>query len=279
MTFFDEIGVKRDVSSKPETSYRELRDLLSVRWLFIEEEKEEQQPMEGFSFYDLQNGYNIYENDNWLPMGLGFDKAISTEAIDDVTGVKKARYMLYSLVMGKEALLRNADILDIDEEPADYALKAKNDEKLIDERREYVADSFEIDNRGFTATTNFDKEMLLFFSVPYDRGWSATVNGETVLIERVNYGLSAVRVPAGEAVVRFDYWTPGLTEGLALTAAGLIMLSLYLCIGAVIKSRKDRETVLPYREDEEPMPTGQELDDYLASIDELPPAVNKEEKE
>jgi len=278
MTFYPEIGVKRDVSSKPDKEYRELRDLLSVRWLFIEEDKDEQEPMEGFTFYDLQNGYNIYENNNWLPMGLGFDIAISTKAIDDTADRLKSRYMLYSLILSEEAIARNEDILIIDDEPYNDALRERNYEKMLEARRKYVADSFEIDNHGFTATTDFDKEMLLFFSVPYDRGWSATVNGETVLIERVNYGLSAVRVPEGEAVIRFDYWTPGLTEGLAITAVGLILLSLYLCVTALVNSRRDRKA-LPDREPDAPMPTGQALEDYLTNIDELPPIPNKEEKE
>jgi hypothetical protein len=59
-----------DVSSKPEATYYALRSLLSVRWLFIADSSEKQTPMPDFRYYDNQMGFNIYENENFLPMGL-----------------------------------------------------------------------------------------------------------------------------------------------------------------------------------------------------------------
>ena len=56
---------------------------------------------------------------------------------------------------------------------------------------------FTYDSYGFTAHYTSDKERLVFFSVPYESGWTATVNGEPVDIENVNIGFMAVKVPAG----------------------------------------------------------------------------------
>ena len=50
--------------------------------------------------------------------------------------------------------------------------------QLSRKRNEVVCSSFHGNSTGFTAEINLPKENLIFFSVPYDSGFSATVNGE-----------------------------------------------------------------------------------------------------
>lgn len=107
---------------------------------------------------------------------------------------------------------------------------------------------FQIDNRGFTARSNLEEETLMFFSVPYDEGWSATVNGEEALIEKANIGFMAVRVPAGEAEIRFDYHTPGLKNGAIVSLCGLVVLGCYLFINKKAKPAPAASTQLPLEE-------------------------------
>ena len=96
------------------------------------------------------------------------------------------------------------------------------------DRRSMSCSSFSYDNGGFSATFTGDRERLVFFSVPYEGGWSATVNGEPAVIEKVNVGFMAVLVPAGTSEIRFTYRTPGLPLGAAVTLAGVLILLLYL---------------------------------------------------
>ena len=55
-----------------------------------------------------------------------------------------------------------------------------------------------------------DSRNLVFFSVPYDEGWTATVNGKPVDVEEVDNGLMAVPAEAGDNTIEFHYETPGL---------------------------------------------------------------------
>lgn len=66
---------------------------------------------------------------------------------------------------------------------------------------------------GFNAKIDLDKDNLVFFSVPYDDGWSAKVNGQDVEIEKVDYGFMAVLCPAGSNDIQFTYETKGLFLG------------------------------------------------------------------
>ena len=78
----------------------------------------------------------------------------------------------------------------------------------------------------------------MFFSVPYDDGFSATVNGEPAAIEKVDDGLMAVYVPAGENEIEFTYHTPGLKVSACVSAAAFAVYGVYLLV--IIRKRKSQ---------------------------------------
>lgn len=273
MEFYPYVGIKRDVSSKPSTDYTALRALLSVRWLFIAADNKEQSPMPHYTFFDKQLGYNIYENSDYLPMGFAYEYAVNKETIAPLSGEQKVRHMLHALVLSDAAIIRNFDIIEELSE-ADYgAISESGLRDAIDERYTLSADSFVIDKHGFTATANLPETRLMFFSVPYDEGWHATVNGEPVLVEKANVGFMAIRVPAGEATIRFDYITPGLAIGIKITLTALVMLAVYLLLALLLRRHR---TVPPYSPpptvppETPPTQRPRSLEDYLETLDELP---------
>ena len=83
---------------------------------------------------------------------------------------------------------------------------------------------------GFECRIMLNQGNLVFFSVPYDKGFTAYVNGKEAEIEKVNYALSAVYVPAGDNEVVFTYKTPYLNTGIALTVAGWAVYGVYVFI-------------------------------------------------
>ena len=99
-------------------------------------------------------------------------------------------------------------------------------------KRQDTCSTFTRDNYGFTATyTAGAQDELVFFSVPWEAGWSATVNGEEAIIEKVNVGFMAVRVPANtESTIRFNYTTPGLKAGALITVGFLLLFVAYLIL-------------------------------------------------
>ena len=231
MEFYPQVGVKRDVSSKPETKYYQLRGLLSVRWLFVPQDTEDGDAlMPGWSYRSTQMGYDLYENDYFIPMGFTYDGYIPLEDWEALSEANRGAALLRGIVLDEEGARAHGDILPrLD--PEDYTALGRQDyySDCLD-RAASAGSSFEIDNRGFTSTIQLDRENLVFYSVPYDSGWSATVDGQPAPIQRASVGFMAVRVPAGEHVVRFTYTTPGLLPGLGLTAVGAVLLAAYLVL-------------------------------------------------
>jgi hypothetical protein len=68
---------------------------------------------------------------------------------------------------------------------------------------------------------------LVYVAENFFDGWTAAVNGASAPILPANYAFRAVVVPAGRSRVEFRYWPPGLTTGLWISAASVLLL---LCL-------------------------------------------------
>ena len=95
------------------------------------------------------------------------------------------------------------------------------------DRRAHSCSVFQMNNAGFHAEITLEKPNLVFFSVPYDDGFTAYVNGEKTDILRVDEGLMAVLCPAGESSIDFVYQAAGLSASRVVTAAALPVWLVY----------------------------------------------------
>jgi hypothetical protein len=69
------------------------------------------------------------------------------------------------------------------------------------------------------------RDSLLVVTDNWFPGWKATVDGEEAAVERVNYTQRAVRVPAGQHEVRFEYSPASWTAGWIISLATLVAIA------------------------------------------------------
>lgn len=118
-----------------------------------------------------------------------------------------------------------------DNEPVFYALNLEVFEQIIDELKasEFVPTVFEDGKVEGEYTAENDGNLLL--SVPYDDGWSVTINGAAAeLMPAADRGMSYLKVQRGTNNIVMTYKTPGALAGLAVsltTATVLIAAGLY----------------------------------------------------
>ncbi len=230
MEFYDSIGITRDVASRAETKYYCLRGLFSVKYYFERiEDIDEENPFHipGFSFYKAENGFNIYKNDYFIPMGFTYDTYVTEEMLEGRTDLTRERLLIHSLVLTEEQAQTYEEIIA----PADSRSYSTSEEQYLAYCREHAkeaCENFEYDADHFSGDITLATPKLVFFSVPYDDGWTATVNGKPVIVERVSNGFMAVRCEAGENEIVFSYETPGLKAGLFITLGGILLLAVYI---------------------------------------------------
>ncbi len=236
--YYHYIGVERVVGSRPEIEYSAIRPLLSVKYLlnhkttdsFVDTDTKGTL-MPGFTYKKTDNGYYVYENENFIPYGFSYDSYMSYEFCDGYSGENKANMMLKALLLTDEQIKKYSHLMtDIEVAHNSFDFSSEAMKADCEALRKTSADYFKFDNKGFLATVTRDKENLVFFSVPFDKGWSATVNGKPVEIEKVNSGFMAVKVDEGESRIRFTYITPGLTDGLEITAITAIIFLIYIFV-------------------------------------------------
>ena len=260
LDFYNNTGVSRDVGSRPEASLYGLRGLLSVKYLFSEQglSKKEKPEMPYFEYLRNENGYDIYENQLYLPMGFTFDSFMCKEEYLDLSDSVKHLALLKALVLTQDQMKKYADItgykdgqyinlnsqfdethLQETEHPvyvgyksaaADFEYTKEAYKNDVEQLQKNVCSRFEYVKGGFDAEfDNNGGDNLLFFSVPYDEGWTATVNGEAAEIEIVDIGMMAVKVDSHQkSTIEFRYTTPMLKEGIIVSAVGAGLFAVYL---------------------------------------------------
>ena len=344
--FWEYVGEDRGVASRPETDSYAARSLLGVKYLLVREDGDSftddlgEPKMAGFEFYSHEEGYDVYLNTNYLPMGFAYDYYMTKSQADSIEEDYRSNAMVKAILLSDEQVAKYGGLLSnisdynkvkaqegTDEQTsnehsaddtvstslADMVASVKSaegmskegssalssdentsvndgsensgtapdensDTSLADEMGDaeiydyeeerfedallgfyYDADElaedaaalrsnavnyFEKTNSGFESAITLKRDNLVFFSIPYDEGWSATVNGKPVEIEKVNVGFMAVPAEAGDNTIEFTYKTPGLNAGFFITLFAFIVWLLYTVISAVL----NKQGLLSYTE-------------------------------
>ncbi|WP_205402025.1 YfhO family protein [Streptococcus lutetiensis] len=86
-----------------------------------------------------------------------------------------------------------------------------------------------------TATYKADKASSLLFTIPYDKGWTATQNGQKITLSKAQDGFMKVDVKSGKGKVILTYLPTGFKEGAMLSSVGLL---LFICYNIARKRKK-----------------------------------------
>lgn len=246
-TFYRTIGMIRTVESSLPIERAGARAILSMRYylennLVTPSKTLEQQG--GIIGYERRSGtsdgYIIYENTHYIPMGFTYDSYISEENYDRIeNGVKSDRVLVKDIILTPSQIRKYGDLMSEDAESYTEAIDDQTFLDLCDERAQSACTEFSFNNDGFTATADLQAENLLFFSVPYDRGFTAYIDGKETEIEKVDGGLMAIDVPQGEHEIEFIYRPYGLTVGIAISAAAAVFLIVREIVWRNRKRRKN----------------------------------------
>ncbi len=258
MKFYNNVGVQRDVGSRPEVSEYALRSLTSTRWLvdyagdsetFCDENGVTAMP--GWKYYDKQSEFEIWENEYYIPMGFCYDSYISEENYEKCETNNKTKLMLKAMVLTDEQLEKYSFTNNKTETVESFKYTQIEYFEDCENRKSQSCSSFEYTDTGFTAEidrTGEDENTLVFFSVPYEQGWSATVNGKAVDVEKVNVGFMAVEVPANsKSEIVFTYKTPGLSEGIIISAISVTVFIAYVVILKAYGIKTGKKPLKPKR--------------------------------
>ncbi|GEM_PF-104044 len=244
--FYAALGQTRTVMTPAISD--EVNELLSARYILNLEPDEEFSVLQTFTNRNGQTFY-LQEDPKAIPIGgllyTGYItaseySALAEEIIDDTEkdGSEKKNATPEESELLASILARCMVVKDEDVSSLPESLRhLRASEELAKGEIHYTdVEDFSIGKNSFETRLSSDAEGCAFFSVPYDRFWQCTVNGESVQILSVN-GLMAVPVTEGENHVQFVYrYTP------LRTALGCTVVGFLLWAGLLVRGRKKRDS-------------------------------------
>lgn len=236
--FYYAMDFKRKVTSHPAASKIGIRTLLSGKYFFINTQHsvehighiENEEDLKGYSFAYEKNGFRVLENENFVPMGFCFDGYLTEEEYKalNVSLSTKDRLLMKCLILPEDVDEKYSGLLEHVIDSYDKAISMNDFSEACDKRRETACSKFEASTKGFTAVADMASDNLMFFSVPYEKGFKAYVDGNEEEIIKADYGFMAVMVPKGEHTIDFVYTPTYIKEGMYLSLGGLVILLILL---------------------------------------------------
>ena len=184
---------------------------------------------DGFVYSHEENGFAVYTNPNAVPMGFlqtvctgTFHQRMDSTTVGDV--------MLAAVTLDDAELARYGDRLsrlDTAQIPAWQESAAR--------LRTRACDRFETRADGFSAHIDAAEAGIVVFTIPFDKGFSAVVDGRPAEIIPCDAAFMGVFVEPGEHVITFTYRTRMLRPGIAMS-----LLAAAALAGFVLLARRKR---------------------------------------
>ena len=183
------------------------------------------------------------KNQYFIPMGFTYEYYIQNEKMKKIFEEDKYIYhtgdnlLVKDLILNDEQIEKYGHLLKEDTDAHEKPLSDEEFYAECEKRAASAASVFSYDRDGYLAKISLPKENLVFFSIPYDKGFKAYVDGVETKVERIVPGFMAVDVPEGEHLIRL-YWRPyGFGLGIGVSIVGIAVMVM---IAVIISRRKKR---------------------------------------
>ena len=97
----------------------------------------------------------------------------------------------------------------------------------LKERKKNSMKQIQYEGNHFRGVYHAKKDQILCVTIPYSKGWKATVNGKRAKIYKANGMFMGIVMKKGTQSVKLDYETPGLKIGAWISLVAWIGLGIY----------------------------------------------------
>ena len=106
------------------------------------------------------------------------------------------------------------------------------------------------DSSHINGTTDFTGSGYLFTTIPYDKGWTVKIDGETASAEPAYGAMMSVPVTAGHHEITFSYEPPGFKAGLIVTCFAAADYAAIILLPRLILNTRKKRAAMPGQADE-----------------------------
>ncbi|HEU8649258.1 TPA: YfhO family protein, partial [Streptococcus pneumoniae] len=112
------------------------------------------------------------------------------------------------------------------ESPTFYRLDTKTFTEAIQKIKEQPVTVSTSKNKVF-ATYDVQQDTSIFFTIPYDKGWSAYQDGKKIEIKQAQTGFMKVDIPKGKGTITLSFIPNGFMTGAICSFTSLLLFGIY----------------------------------------------------
>jgi uncharacterized membrane protein YfhO len=183
-------------------------DLLGVRYLLARDRKLDK--VSRLEYLGSAGKIHVYRNKNAHGIAHLYTEVAGEDQANDLSQRRRDALLLDKILVDDPASIRER-LAELDAHgsgspvPAHVSLSKPSDIQLH-------------------ADISSNRAGVLLITMPFESGWTAKLDGESIGLFRADYGLTALLVPPGRHQVDLRYAVPGKTLGTWLSLAALLVL-------------------------------------------------------
>ncbi len=163
----------------------------------------------------------VYENKFHLPFGFCYDTYVLESEFNQFSQAQKDKTLLKAFIPKKENVQQYQELTNFDLTTLQDTLHQNSWDNYY-QPKHYLQLQSHTQNR-IVGSIEVPKPQLLFFSIPYDRGWKAYVNGEKRPLELVNFGFMGLMLEQGRSEVILKFEPPFFKVGMIISLVALLV--------------------------------------------------------
>ncbi len=183
----------------------------------------------GYHLDHKEGDVSVMMNPNYLPFGFTYDSYMKEDDFLSLPTPMKSVTLMKTVVVDQQLEPTiSSQLMQFDQTQVTSPYEAESYLEDVKQRRTSVLKISDFNHNQLIGEIELEKPKMLFFTLPFDPGWTVTVNGEPAELLQVNIGFSGLLLPAGEHVIELRYYLPNFKASLAVSIISLISLMLLL---------------------------------------------------
>lgn len=180
----------------------------------------------GFDSIAKFGDVTVFKNKFSLPFGFTYDKGIGEDEFKKLSPTQKDFCLLRACVIGNEDKATFNAIKPFNVADTVAPITFDNYQAYGNELKKDEFKISKFSENNIIGSVNTTDSKILFFSIPFDEGWKATLNGQEAKLYRLNCGLTGLMTQKGNNTVELKF-TPRYKN----LGAMVSLISLLVFIG------------------------------------------------
>jgi uncharacterized membrane protein YfhO len=204
-----------------------LHGLFSIKYLLANESTNNKVDKAIYTPWDTAGSITIYKNNYYIPLGIPISRYMSTETYKQLSANEKRRAFYFTAV-GEEDAVWKQQLETFPKEGFNFFGTAVKDETSALAGQAMKMDYFS--SNRIKGSIDLNQPSMLFYSIPFDRGWHALVDDVEQPLTEINFGFTGLLLEPGQHVIEL-YYEPPLSRigwfGWIFAGLGILALVRY----------------------------------------------------